>query len=348
MKKSLIALAALAAVGAASAQSTVTISGAMVLGVGTTKTGSTSTGPEIVRQTGNINFSGTEDLGGGLRARFGLETSIGASGATNSPAHSTINSGTGTSSATTLGDRGAFLAVEGGFGTVLVGRAASGIRANFGAAGDVSRLAVINGLSAGGSTADSSARVIVGDAYSNQVAYQSPTMSGFNVTIGVAPVAGNTSITKDTMSYGVNYAAGPLTVRLNLTDVSNITDTAAANTGYKLTTLNASYDFGVARVGLTHQAYSVDTGTKPGNGNAITANIPMGASSIGLGYGSRSATAAAGTRVGGDDVKQMFVGLRHDLSKRTHVQVVYNKINREGATTTADVKEGHILIGHSF
>jgi predicted porin len=325
----------------------------MVLGVGTTKTGATSSGPEIIRQTGNINFSGTEDLGGGLRARFGIETTVGAAGATNSPAFSGINANTGGSSATTLGDRGSFLALEGGFGSVLVGRAASGVRANFGAVGDVSRLAVATGLSAGGSASDAAARVITGDAYSNQVAYQSPTMSGFNVTIGVAPVAGNTSITKDTMSYGVNYAAGPLAVRLNLTDVGP-SDPAAAGastataTGYKVTTLNASYDLGVAKVGLTHQAYNADTGTKPASGNAITANIPMGASSIGLGYGSRSATAAEGARVGGDNVKQMFVGLRHDLSKRTHVQVVYNKLNRQGATTTADVKESHIFIGHSF
>jgi predicted porin len=241
----------------------------------------------------------------------------------------------------------------------LVGRAASGIRANFGAVGDVSRLAVLNGLSAGSAAqsaagtipavanGDGAARIIYGDAYSNQVAYQSPTMSGFNFTIGVAPVEGSTGNTKDTMSYGLNYAAGPLAVRYNLTDVKQ-TGTTAALAGYKLNTINASYDLGVARVGLTYQTTSVSTGVKPGAGTALTANIPLGAGSIGLGYGKKSASEATNERSGGDNAKQMFVGYRHDLSKRTHVQVVYNKLNRQAATTTNDIKESHIFVGHSF
>jgi hypothetical protein len=45
-------------------------------------------------------------------------------------------------------------------------------------------------------------------------------------------------------------------------------------------------------------------------------------------------------------VKNTFVGLRHDLSKRTHVQAVYAKIDRQG--TSYDINQTHVLLGHSF
>jgi predicted porin len=242
------------------------------------------------------------------------------------------------------------MTLSGGFGTVLVGRAPSGIRANFGAVGDVSRLAVVTGLSAAGSASDAAARVIVGDAFSNQLTYTSPAINGFTAVVGTSFVNGNTAADKDTMSYGVNYAKGPLAVRFNITDSKRTSATdAAATAGVKLTTINASYDFGVARVAITNQRTSVSTGVKPGSATTVTANAPISAAgSIGLGWGKKSATASAHEAVGGDNVKQTFLGYRHDLSKRTNVQVVYNKIDRQGATTTADVKETYILLGHTF
>jgi len=369
MKKSLIALAALAAVTAASAQSNATISGAMVLSLGSTKTDTTSIGTTMARQTGNLAIKGTEDLGGGLKANFEVQTSIGAA------ANTSINVAGGALAATTLGDRGAYINVQGGFGTVQAGRAASAVRGLFGAIGDVSRLAVTNanGLSAGNSTSttdakggDANAFVIYGDAYSNFVSYTSPTVSGFTAAIALVPVDGSTTATKDTMSYSVQYANGPLAAAYNLTDsrqtsagqyiVQGTSGTAAAtNTAdkgyiaavgaYKMTTLLASYDLGVAKLGVTRQSITLATGVKPGDGTSFTANVPFGATSIGIGYGNRSNTAVTDLQFG-DGVKQTFVGLRHDLSKRTNVQAVWAKIDRQG--TTADVTQSHVLLGHSF
>ncbi|MBI3230883.1 MAG: porin, partial [Burkholderiales bacterium] len=70
MKKSLIALAVLAATGVAHAQSNVTIYGQMDLGL------SKSTGTTTQMLTGDNNklgFKGVEDLGGGLKAIFQAE-----------------------------------------------------------------------------------------------------------------------------------------------------------------------------------------------------------------------------------------------------------------------------------
>jgi len=342
MKKSLIALAALAVVGAASAQSSVTISGGWGLAFGQTKIGADNSGMQIARQTGNLQFAGTEDLGGGLRAGFQLQTAIGAVATTNTDTSTAANR-------SILGDRAANVTLSGPFGTAFLGRGNTAIRSLWGAIGDVSQLPVVSGLSDGSiATADSGARVIYGDTFSNYVAYTSPRMSGFTVSVALAPTqtavggtpgnVGNTAATKDTMSYTLQYAAGPLAAAVNLTD-------QAQTNGAKVTTVLASYDLGVAKVGLTHQGIDLNAGgTNPGNALAITVAAPVGAGIVSAGYGKRSATASAA----GDNVKQSFVGYRHNLSKRTAISLVYNSINREGATTTADRKETHMVVGHSF
>jgi glucose-1-phosphate cytidylyltransferase len=53
----------------------------------------------------------------------------------------------------------------------------------------------------------------------------------------------------------------------------------------------------------------------------------------------------------GDGVSQQFVGYRYKLSKRTAMSLVWNKINRTpstGSTTAFDVKETHLVVGHTF
>ena len=79
MKKSLIALAVLAASGAAMAQSSVTLFGVMDVGVGHSSgtnsvTGLTNGG----LNTSRLGVRGVEDLGGGLKAGFWLEAGINA------------------------------------------------------------------------------------------------------------------------------------------------------------------------------------------------------------------------------------------------------------------------------
>jgi predicted porin len=83
----------------------------------------------------------------------------------------------------------------------------------------------------------------------------------------------------------------------------------------------------------------------PGNGTTVTVGIPMGSGQIGAGYGKRSASASTEAQFG-DDVKQTFVGYRYNLSKRTNVQFVTNKIDRAG--TAKDVTENHVYLAHSF
>ena len=94
MKKSLLALAAMGAfAGAAQAQSSVTVYGILDLGfvggnqkgqVGAATTRFNQTGMQFggvgSQSTNRLGFRGTEDLGGGLRAFFTIETSVTADG----------------------------------------------------------------------------------------------------------------------------------------------------------------------------------------------------------------------------------------------------------------------------
>src|SRR3981189_3216121 len=88
MKKSLVALAALAVAGVASAQSSVTLFGVVDAAVSsyTNKSdtvfgGSIKTSQTALTNSGynssRLGFRGTEDLGGGLAASFWLEAGIG-------------------------------------------------------------------------------------------------------------------------------------------------------------------------------------------------------------------------------------------------------------------------------
>src|SRR3954466_1605001 len=101
MKKSLIALAVLAAAGAASAQSSVTLFGivdaTLAYGKGhvSNKTQLTNSGYNSSR----LGFRGTEDLGGGMSASFWLEAGLnndnGSGAATNTNNTSTGSTGGG-------------------------------------------------------------------------------------------------------------------------------------------------------------------------------------------------------------------------------------------------------------
>jgi len=123
MKKSLIALAALATVaGAAQAQSSVSVYGILDVGYSdkesttltysssknsysqtvTNTNGVTGVGAE---STSRLGFRGTEDLGGGLKANFVVETGL-------NPAESTVSA---------WNTRQAYAGLQGGFGSLNVG-----------------------------------------------------------------------------------------------------------------------------------------------------------------------------------------------------------------------------------
>jgi len=127
MKKSLVALAALALAGAASAQSSVTLFGvvdAAATYIQNTNTAGVKNSQWSLSNSGNassrLGFRGTEDLGGGLAASFWLEAALGNDNGTVGASNS-LSPAAGANVAQFF-NRRSTVSLSGGFGEIRLGR----------------------------------------------------------------------------------------------------------------------------------------------------------------------------------------------------------------------------------
>ncbi len=240
MKKSLIALAVLAASGVAMAQSSVTLYGVADLGlVKSSGVSAQMTGNGVMNNgSSRLGVRGVEDLGGGLKASFNFEQGInGESGATD---------------AVTF-QRAANLALSGGFGRFQMGRTLN--PSFFGVA--AWELTGTANYSAVGTQFGYTGQ---GPRTNSLFQYTTPNMGGFSGTLGYIMKPDNGGNAK----YDLNaiYRQGPLAAALSY----NKTNTMKGNMA-----LGASYDFGMAKV-----AASIQNNGGPSKGFTIGATVPVG------------------------------------------------------------------------
>ncbi|MCB1973127.1 MAG: porin [Nitrospirota bacterium] len=246
MKKSLIALAVLAASGVAMAQSSVTLYGVADLGlVKSNGISAQMTGNGLMNNgSSRLGVRGVEDLGGGLKASFNFEQGI--------------NAESGNTDAATF-QRAAWMALSGGFGKFQMGRTLN--PSFFGVAaweltGTANYSAVGNQFSFTGQ----------GPRTNSLFQYTTPNMGGFSSTIGYIMKPDNGGNAKYDLN--VIYANGPLAAALSY----NKTNTMKGNMA-----LGASYDFGMAKV-----AGSIQNNGGPSKGFTIGATVPVGAFALTL------------------------------------------------------------------
>jgi predicted porin len=414
-------LAALAAAGVASAQSSVTAFG--VVDIGYTAGG----------QAGNrIGFRGTEDLGGGLRAGFIIEQGIeptnaamfGARTATSGIAYdgqavSTNQFDVGTAGAYSQGtNRQSYVSLAGGFGEIRAGYQYTTLY----------EISTLSGFSQGSEgvigagISHTWGNGAAGGTRANGITYISPRMSGFEVSAQFGSAGGRAStewgaansangLTKDKqerMSFKLDYNQGPLraaigytkfesdqSARANncvtsgtaagtsmtnnavcifnvygaLTSYNGATTNAATTFETDITQLAVSYDFGVAKVGATHnrgsknvtsagvpsigaQTLSAATTSAVGNydfsSSAVSIGVPVGAARLVAGYGTAKLESATATQA---DYTQWQIGATYALSKRTTAYFYNGKWTNKSATTaTAFRKASQSIVGlaHSF
>ena len=344
MKKSLVALAVLAASGAAMAQSSVTLYGVADVWVGSVKvdngTTSTSTTSMISGgvSTSRWGMKGAEDLGGGLKAIFQMEHGFNVDTGTQRTAGSSF-------------DRQAYVGLSGDFGAVKLGLISSPFDNVQGASDAVfdSDLAPANNPGGGVFRTSNDYTGKVG----NTIGYESPNMSGFAGQISyslaedpktVVPTA-STAIT----SLALTYAAGPMAAQF----AYQKEDLNTTGNDKAYTRLGASYNFGVATAkvsygNVNHTAATVDGKTTEWQ---LGADFPVSATTTLSASYATSTDNAASAAAGVGEVKRSGFGIAaaYGLSKRTTVYGGFKKVSDDKGTGL-DTKIDVFAVGvkHTF
>lgn len=359
MKKSLIALAVAGAVSAPAFAATSNVDVYGVLNVALEDTNATGVTPAVQDNTSRIGFKGTEDLGGGLKAVWQIESKLGGNGAT-------MGGGT-------LADRNTFVGLAGGFGTVLMGRHDTPYKLGTGSLDPFAdtiadyNLGRLNSVQLLMNAHD--ARV------GNALAYISPTWSGFHFAVaGVFSNNGtlnNVAVstdkkTMDAVSATGVYANGPLFASLSYQNVDTLDDAGApliVGAGSKAWKLGVGYTFGDAKVGFIYEKADFDTAaaTKDRKSWQLNGSYNMGPIVLKAVYGKVSD--ADFNLTANADQTMWALGLDYNLSKRTAVYFVYGNgdsdaaYNYTGAGVSAtglgqaikdDISGWNIGVKHSF
>lgn len=313
MKKSLIALAVLAASGAAMAQSSVTMFGIVDVGVGYVKADQSVSG---VTQSGNsssrLGFRGVEDLGGGLKAGFWLEGAI-------SPDQGT-GAGGGASGPGFEFKRRSTISLMGNFGEVRMGRE---LTAGYSKPSSYDPFGQV-GL--GHFNAFSVSRV------SNGISYNTPgNLGGFFATAhyGFGEQAGNNSA-GSYFGLAGGYDNGPISVTLAADQLKNVNPALET---LKTWSLGASYDLGMVKPAFIY--HSEKTGAVKNNNYMFALTAPVGPGKLIGSY------ARYDLKNSNQDSDALSVGYVYDLSKRTAVYGTYAYMkNKNGANRNLGAAAG--------
>lgn len=320
MKKTLIALAAVAATSAAFAQSTVTLFGVVDAAIAS---GSGSISNKTTLKNSGYNSSrfgvrGTEDLGGGMAASFHLEAGVNNDDGTGSASNTNNQAVTGANAGTQglTFNRRSTVSLTGGFGELRLGRDytpqfwTETAFDPFGTNGVGTNIAFAKGG-------------LTGVRASNSVGYLSPSFGGVKVwaqtymgeNASTAAKAGDGSAVRLTFDQGalsLAYATSSTTVSAGVkNDTSNI---------------GGSYNLGVAKLMAQVNKTKV-TGTADTEGYVVGATAPMGAGTVRFAL---SETDKAGVKS-----NLTAIGYVYGLSKRTDLYATYANVKNKGGASAA-------------
>jgi len=341
MKKSLLALAAIAAVsGSAFAQSSVTIYGRLDQGIA--QQSEAVKNVEIRQGSGSrLGFRGVEDLGGGLKAFFQMEHRF------------TPDDGMASS---VFWDGKSFVGLRASFGDFYIGREDNPAYALSQSAGDPW----------GTDTVAQNTTILSGrigtNRYANSLNYRG-TFGGLTVGAQIAERAtsseqnpGSTATPPTTVATGIKaqqvgedrpyslaatYTGGPVTVGVGFEN--------PADKDAKWTTVNAAYDLRVVKlIGL--YGFGNDNADNEVRGYILGLTAPIGSGELKASYGSLESKAA----IGGAKTKldrQIGLGYHYALSKRTtlYTDVVNERNDAVRAAGSTLKKTGwDVGVKHNF
>ena len=333
MKRSifLAAIATLAA-GSALAQSSVTVYGRLNM-TAERFTANKTTTYLLNNNASRIGFKGVEDMGGGLKASFLIESGL-------SP-------DTGAASGTFWG-RESWVGLEGGFGKVRLGNMGP-TNAYFTTADYISMHNHDTG------TSEDKLYLYPGRA-TNMIAYTSPNMGGLVVDAQLG-LSENSQFGRTYVLTG-NYDAGPLHIGASYLQAG----AGLSGTKTKEYGLRAIYEMG----DLTFGAYYLRnegnySGLGLGFGNikrdAIRGSVmyAMGPGEVHLNVGkawgvknNRLTAAANSALIRNDDADQFTVGYNYNLSKRTKAYTYYTRVTDDARLYTGKYSTFALGVRHNF
>jgi predicted porin len=288
------------------AQSTVTIYGVVdeYLQAGHSSVGTTTKLESGGESGSRIGFKGQEELGGGLKAVFTLESGLAA------------DTGTITQGGVMWG-RQAFV----GLSSTTLGALTLGRQYNLNYveidAGDPF------GTGLGGLYASGIMSVVGGARVNNSVTYAAPVFGGVQATLFGALGEGTTG---KQYAGDLRYSAGPLTLGANYVRK----DAFGAQTDASSALVSAAYDFGPVK--LVGQVQQVKNLTQVLNRNDdrleyfLGAQMPFGPHRLSAMIGSGKTKDVANTRA-----TQLSVGYQYAMSKRTDLYAIASDIKNDSA-----------------
>ena len=398
MKKSLFAVAvATAFAGAAQAQSSVTVYGTLDASIGQATQKNTSAGTTVTttqRTTANgdgalstsvLGLRGTEDLGRGMSASFGLEFDLidigsGGTGAnvdSTTAADAAISASTGNSNtAGGFGARQSWLGIrDTSLGELRIGRQFSVMHAAYinGAAGAGNNVAGAV-YSSGTNGFVNSAAVRPYDVFINRaITYMAPTTAG--VSIALQASSQYVSSAETAAATANSFVGGSLTYT-GVKDLTasyayarvgiNGTAVTSGDTNTATHIIAANYNFGPVQPFANWSQRSIDRAN--GDNQAKTSAMEIGlrapitptlgvwasafqgARTTGLNNTTTNTTTALAS--GSADLKGYQIGATYGFSKRTTAYAIYGTQEIKGKNSQANNKiaTDHVAIGlrHTF
>ena len=325
MKKSLLALAVLGTfAGVASAQSSVKLDGTVDLGLQTVKNGSAAGGSQQKSMINNginssqFRVSGVEDLGGGLKAGFNLNSGVFAD--------------TGRSSSENGGkfwNRRATMSLMGGFGELRLGRDYTPTFWNqtlydpFGTNGVGSYLGVF-GQSNLGTNATTGVRA------DNSIQYWTPALGGFEAQVMVSANE-NAAAASGNKYTGirVNFAAGPFSIGAS-TGSTTVAPASQADDKLKVSNFAASYKVGPAKLNV--QLGQSKNGNVKEKATQLGASVALGQGALNFAYNRIDHSGGVGQIADSADANHVAIGYTYNLSTRTAFYGTYASAKNKGAS----------------
>jgi predicted porin len=281
-------------------------------------------------QTSYIGVRGQEDLGGGVKAIFALESFFRAD-----------TGEQGRNPADPLFSRNAWVGIEGKYGRLTLGRQtnptylAAGQLSPFGNSVVFSPLSLQSFVAAYGSN-------IVGDTvWNNGIQYASKEISGFRGTVlyGPGEVAGRNGVAN--LGLHATFKSGKFFTALSAQRVRvNISAPSAAQQEAVLA--GASYDFGKVKVFGSTSHTKIEAGRKNRLYDAGV-SVPVSASGAFLLEAARSTIEVPG--VPDQHRTTSTVGYDYRLSKRSDVYIIYSNDKRSDAASAGSVA---VALRHLF